>query len=233
MTTACRGWFVAAGCVVLVGFFVLVRWALDQPIDGDSKAGVRRPSEYEVTSGMSVRWRHLHAESMSFKAARIRRRKMGAFVLGGFRVLELEDVRLNLPLPAEMGAIPSPAEKPAEKPAGGARTPSASESRKGKMDGVLEKIGLSGIGRFSGVEIRGIRVGRMTDTGEEPLLAAEKAETRGSSLQLSQCAVFRDGKWESVPKALLEWKKGLRIVWPDGSLDLPELVEAGKAEDGK
>ena len=233
MTIASKRWFVVAGCVVFVGFFMLVRWALDQPLDEKAISPVR-PSEYEIASGMSVRYRHLHAESVSFKAARIRRRRMGAFVLGAFKVLELEDVSLNLPLPAEMGAVTPLAEKkPAEKPADGAKAPAAPESRKGKLDKVLEKIGLSGVGRFSGVMIRGIRVGRITETGAKPLFTAQKAETRGSSLQLSRCEVFRDGKRESVPEARLEWKAGLRLVWPDGSLDLPELVEAGKAEDGK
>ena len=233
MTTACRRWLVAAGCVVLVGFFMLTRWALDQPLDEKAKSRVR-PSEYEIASGMSVRYRHLHAESVSFKAARIRRRKMGAFTLGAFRVLELEDVSLNLPLPAEMGAVTPLAEKkPAEKAAGGAKAPSAPESQRGKLDKVLEKVGLSGIGRFSGVTIQGLRVGRITETGAEPLFTAKRAETRGTSLQLSRCEVFRDGKRESVPEARLYMKDGLRLVWPGGSLDLPELVETGKAEDGK
>ena len=235
MTTACRRGIVAAGCVTLVGFFALVRWAIEQPVDGNSKSGVRRPSEYEIASGMGVRYRHLHAESVSFKAARIRRRSVGAFVLGAFRVLELEDVRLNLPLPAEMGEV-APAEKSAEmeKPADAAKAPFVPATRKdkgrGPMDKVLEKIGLSGVGSFSGVMIRGLRVGRMTDTGAEPLFTAVKAETRGRTLLLSRCEVFRDGKKESVPEARLEWKDGLRLVWSDGSLDLPDLVEASKPE---
>ena len=101
------------------------------------------------------------------------------------------------------------------------------------MDKVLERIGLSGVGRFSGVMIQGLRVGRITETGAEPLFTAKRAETRGTSLQLSRCEVFRDGKRESVPEARLYMKDGLRLVWPGGSLDLPELVEAGKAEVGK
>ena len=222
-----------AGCVALAGFFALVRWALEQPLDGESKSGVRRPSEYEIAGGMSVRYRHLHAESVAFKSARIRRRRMGAFVFGAFRVLELEDVRLNLPLPAEMGEVVPPVEKPAD----GATAQSAPAPRKdksrGPMDKVLEKIGLSGVGRFSGVMIQGLRVGRITETGAEPLFTAKRAETRGTSLQLSRCEVFRDGKRESVPEARLEWKDGLRLVWPDGSLDLPDLVEASKPEAGR
>ena len=225
-----------AGCVALVGFFMLVRWALNQPVEKNSKSGVRRPLEYEIASGMSVRYRHLHAESVSFKAARVRRRRMGAFILGAFRVLELDDVLLTLPLPAEMGAVAPPMEKkPEEKPTGGGKVPSASASHKPRnpLDGVLEKIGLSGVGGFSGVTIRGIRVGRMTDTGAEPLFTAKWAKTRGTALELSQCEVFRDGKRESVPEARLELKHGLRLVWPGGSLDLPDLQEAGKPEVGK
>ena len=233
MTTACRRGLVAAGCVVLVGFFMLVRWALEQPLDKNSKSGVRRPSEYEIASGMSVRYRHLHAESVSFKAARIRRMSIGAFALGAFKVLELEEVSLNLPLPAEMGAVTPPKEKPAEKPADGAMAHAAPEVRKDQLNRALEKVGLSGVGRFSGVMIQGLRVGRITETGAEPLFNAQKAETRGTSLRLSRCVVFRDGKPEPVKEARLEWKDGLRLVWPGGSLDLPELVETGKAEDGK
>ena len=222
-----------AGCVALVGFFALVRWALEQPLDGNSKSGVRRPPEYEIASGMSVRYRHLHAESVSVKAARIRRRRMGAFVFGAFRILELEDVVLNLPLPAEMGAVAPPKEKSAEKPADGAKAPAAPESRKDQLDKALEKVGLSGVGRFSGVTIQGLRVGRMTETGAEPLFTAQRAETRGTSLCLTQCVVFRDGKPESVKEARLHLKDGLRLVWSGGSLDLPELVATEKAEDGK
>ena len=232
MTTACRRGLVATGCVVLVGFFWLVRWALEQPLDGNSKAGVRRSPEYEIAGGMSVRYRHLHAESASFKSARSRRRRMGAIVLGAFKVLELEDVRLNLPLPAEMGEVAPPAERPPDN-AEASSAPSLRKSRsksRNSMDRVLEKIGLSGIGRFSGVAIKGLRVGQMTDTGAEPLFAAMKAETRGTTLQLSRCEVFRDGKKESVPEARLEWKDGLRLVWSGGSLDLPDLVEASKSE---
>ena len=231
MTTACRRCLIAAGCVTLVGFFVLVRWALDQPLDGNVKSAPR-VFEQEIASGMSIRYRHLHAESVSFKSCQMRRRRMGAFVLGGFRVLELEDVLLNLPLPAEVGAVtpttvtPTTEMKPMKKPVNGAKALSATARQENPLDKVLEKVGLSGIGRFSGVAIRGIRVGRMTDTGAEPLFSAVKAETRGSTLQLSRCEVFRDGKRELVPEARLEWKNGLRIVWPDGSLDLPDLVEA-------
>ena len=176
---------------------------------------------------MSIRYRHLRADSVSFSSCRTRRMRMGAFALGAFRVLELEDVRLNLPLPAETGAVAMPVEKPAEGPADDAKAPSAPASRKsqGPLDKVLEKIGLSGVGRFSGVMIRGLRVGRMTDTGATPLFSAMVAETRGAVLTLSQCAVFRDGKWEFVPKARLDWKGKPRLVWPDGSLDLPELQE--------
>ena len=232
MTTACRRGLVAAGCVILVGFFMLVRWALEQPLDEKAKSHVR-PSEYEIASGMSVRYRHLHAESVSIKAARIRRRSIGAFALGAFKVLELEEVSLNLPLPAEMGADMPPKEKRTD----GATAQFAPAQRKDRsrspMDKALEKIGLSGIGRFSGVAIRGLRVGRMTETGAEPLLIALKAETKGASLHLSRCEVFRDGKRESVPEARLHWKDGLRLVWQGGSLDLPELVENGKTGDGK
>ena len=233
MTTACRRGLVAAGCVILVGFFMLVRWALEQPLDKKAISPVR-PSEYEIASGMSVRYRHLHAESVSFKAARIRRMSIGAFALGAFKVLELDEVSLNLPLPAEMGAVTPPAgKKLTEKPENGAKAPSAPESQRGKLDKVLEKVGLSGVGRFSGVMIQGLRVGRITETGAEPLFTAQKAETRGTSLRLSRCVVFRDGKPEPVKEARLEWKDGLRLVWPGGSLDLPELVETGKAEEGK
>ena len=225
-----------AGCVALAGFFALVRWAIEQPVDGNSKSGVRRPLEYEIASGMSVRYRHLHAESVSFKAARVRRRRMGAFILGAFRVLELDDVLLNLPLPAEMGAVAPPMEKkPEEKPADGAKVHAAFEPRKPRnpLDGVLEKVGLSDLGGFSGVTIRGIRVGRMTDTGAEPLFNAQRAEARRAALQLSKCEVFRDGKKELVPEARLEWKDGLRLVWAGGSLDLPDLQESSKPEAGK
>ena len=226
MTTACRRGLVAAGCVALAGFFALVKWAIEQPLDGNVKSAPR-VFEQEIASGMSVRYRHLHAESMSFKSCRMRHRRMGAFVLGGFRILELEDVLLNLPLPAEVGAVtPTTETKPMEKPVNGAKALSAPARRESPLDKVLEKVGLSGIGRFSGVAIRGIRVGRMTDTGAEPLFSAVKAETRGRTLQLSRCEVFRDGKRELVPEARLEWKKGLRLVWPDGSLDLSDLVEA-------
>lgn len=230
MTTACRRGFVAAGCVALVGFLMLVRWALNQPVDDNSKSGVRRPLEYEVASGMSVRYRHLHAESVSFKAVRVRHRRMGAFILGAFRVLELEDVRLNLPLPAELGAVTPPEQK---NPVNGVKAPSAPARRESPLDGVLEKVGLSGIGSFSGVTIHGLRVGRMTDTGAEPLFTAMEAETWGRALRLSRCEVFRDGKKESVPKASLEWKDGLRLVWQGGSLDLPDLQESSEPEDGK
>lgn len=223
MTTVFRRWLVAAGCVVLVGFFFLVRWALNQPLDQNRRSAAR-PSEWEIASGMSVRYRHLHADSVSFRSCRIKRRRMGAFVLGAFKILELEDVCLNLPLPAEMGeSAPS-----TEKPAGGAKDSSAAALRDGRLDKVLEKVGLSGIGRFSGVTIRGLRVGRITETGAEPLFTAKRVETRGTSLSLSRCEVFRNGKTESVPSASLEWKDGLRLVWPGGSLDLPDLTEGGR-----
>ena len=237
MTTACRRGFVAAGCIVLIGFFTLVKWAIERPLDGNVKFPAR-PPEYEIASGMSVRYRHLHAESVSFKAARIRRRSMGAFVLGGFKVLELDEVSLNLPLPAEMGAAASPMEKQAERPTDGEKAPSSRVRREDPLDKVqldkaLEKVGLSGVGRFSGVTIRGLRVGRITETGAEPLFTAQKAESKGSLLSLDSCAVFRNGRPEPVKEARLHLKDGLRLVWSGGSLDLPELVEAGKAEGGK
>ena len=133
----------------------------------------------------------------------------------------------NLPLPAGMGEVAPQMEKPADGATAQAVPAPRKDRSRGQMDKVLEKIGLSGVGSFSSVTIRGLRVGRMTDTGAEPLFTAKRAETRGALLRLSRCEVFRDGKKESVPEARLEWKDGLRLVWPGGSLDLPDLVEAG------
>lgn len=215
-----RWLLVTAGCVVLVGFFVLVRWALNQPLDQKTKPVMRSP-DTEIASGMSIRFRHLHADSMSFRSCQVKRRRMGAFVLGAFRVLELEDVVLNLPFPSEMGGTTS-----SEKPSDGVKPSSSPALQRGRLDKVLERIGLSGIGRFSGVIIRGLKVGRMTETGAEPLFTAEKAEIKGTSLRFSKCQVFRDGKQESVPEAALDRKDGMRLVWQGGCLELPELLEA-------
>lgn len=220
ISAAIRRGLVAAGCIALVGFFMLVRWALDQPLDEKAKTPVR-PSEYEIAGGMSVRYRHLHADSISFKVARIRRRMTGAFAMGDFNVLELENVSLNLPLPAETDAVAPPEDAATASPE------RAFRERRNPLGGLLERIGLSDVGRISGVIVRGLWVGRMTDTGAEQLFFAGEAELRGLLPMFSRCVIVRDGEIEEVPRAWLEMRDGLRLVWPEGSLDLPDLVETG------
>lgn len=221
LTGTCRICFVAAGCVVLVGFFVLVRWALEQPLERNPKSSAG-PSEYEIASGMRVRYRHLPAESLSFKSCWRRSARIGAFVLGCFDILELDELCLNLPLPAEIGDVQPSAEKPVD----AAQTIPVPAPRRGTLDNVFTNIGLPDVGNFCSVNVRGLRVGRMTDTGAELLFTAKSAKTKWTTLYLTGCEVFRDGKRESVPEAQLEWKNGLRLVWSGGSLDLPDVLEA-------
>ena len=173
-----------------------------------------------VAEGMRLWNPKAGVDSIRFDACRIEKMRMGAFALGGFNVLCLDGLVLNLPLPEE--------EEDREQGTGkreqevGKRSP----GRLGATDafaGLLPRSFLQRAGiptrSFSGIRIKGLAVNRVENRRAVPVFAADEAKNRGRVLELKNCRVFTDdGRTNSVgvarlmvqPVPLLFWNGGMR-----------------------
>ena len=154
---------------------------------------------------------------VELKAAKISKRKLGMFSLGGMNVLKLED--LKVVLPAEVGAGDNSAseEVPGSKP-------------RNEAERILHSFGINsdtlrgyaGKLRFSGLEIDGLQVSSLdARTNVVPRFSAKKGELSAEGLELSGCKMFDQGSTNIVNSAIVQHKPSLRLVWRGGEMKLP------------
>ena len=183
-----------------------------------------------VAEGMRLWNPKAGVDSVRFDSCRIEKMRMGAFALGGFNVLCLDGLVLNLPLPME------------EEDSGGKR-----EEGRGKRGGrgaveafaamlprsFLQRAGVPARS-FSGIRIRGLAVNRVENKREVPVFAADEAKNRGRTLELRNCRVFADdGSTNLVGTARLVVQPAPALVWNGGMRKLDDLLPNFSEVKGK
>ena len=182
-----------------------------------------------VAEGMRLWNPKAGVDSVRFDACRIEKMRMGAFALGGFNVLCLDGLVLNLPLDAEDSGVKS--EEGRVKSGGGRGAGDA-------FAGLLPRSFLQRAGvpakSFSGIRIRGLAVNRVENKREVPVFAADEAKNRGRALELKNCRVFADdGSTNSVGTARLVVQPAPALVWEGGMRKLDDLLPNFSEAKGK
>ena len=172
-----------------------------------------------VAEGMRLWNPKAGVDSVRFDACRIEKMRMGAFALGGFNVLCLDGLVLNLPLDAE----------DSEQGRG------KREEGRGKKNGAVEAFAAilprsflqrAGVPAksFSGIRIRGLAVNRVENRRTVPVFAADEAKNRGRTLELRNCRVFEPGRTNLVGTAHLVMQPAPALVWQGGERKLDDLL---------
>ena len=181
-----------------------------------------------VAEGMRLWNPKAGVDSVRFDACRIEKMRMGAFALGGFNVLCLDGLVLNLPLEEDRTAAVSAAD------AGAGRTAAETAAVRGAVEAFAAILPRSFLQRsgvpaksFSGIRIRGLAVNRVVDRRTVPVFAADEAKNRGRTLELRNCRVFADdGSTNLVGTARLVLQPVPALVWQGGMRKLDDLLPA-------
>ena len=172
-----------------------------------------------VAEGMRLWNPKAGVDSVRFDACRIEKMRMGAFALGGFNVLCLDGLVLNLPLDAEDSGAKSEECKVKSERRGAAEAFARLLPRS-----FLQRAGVPARS-FSGIRIRGLAVNRVENRREVPVFAADEAKNRGRTLELKNCRVFADdGSTNSVGTARLVLQPAPALVWQGGMRKLDDLL---------
>ena len=179
----------------------------------------KRTLDRTVAEGMRLWNPKAGVDSVRFDACRIEKMRMGAFSLGGFNVLCLDGLVLNLPLPREEED----------------RKQGTGNGEQGKKNGAVEVLAgllprsfLQRAGlpakSFSGIRIRGLAVNRVENRRTVPVFAADEAKNRGLTLELKNCRVFEPGRTNFAGTARLVLKPAPALVWNGGVRRLDDLL---------
>ena len=178
----------------------------------------QRNFDRTVAEGMRLWNPKAGVDSVRFDSCRIEKMRMGAFALGGFNVLCLDGLVLNLPLEEE-----------------GIRDQGSGNRRSGKKNGAVEAftailprsfLQRAGVPAksFSGIRIKGLAVNRVENKREVPVFAADEAKNRGRTLELRNCRVFEPGRTNLVGTAHLVLQPEPALVWQGGMRKLDDLL---------
>ena len=181
-----------------------------------------------VAEGMRLWNPKAGVDSVRFDACRIEKMRMGAFALGGFNVLCLDGLVLNLPLEEEGMRDEGRGMRNSGKKNGAAEVFSAILPRS-----FLQRAGVPARS-FSGIRIKGLAVNRVENKREVPVFAADEAKNRGRTLELRNCRVFADdGSTNSVGTARLMLQPAPALVWEGGMRKLDDLLPNFSEMKGK
>ena len=185
-----------------------------------------------VAEGMRLWNPKAGVDSVRFDACRIEKMRMGAFRLGGFNVLCLDGLVLNLPLEEEgMRDEGSSFAKATEDKRG--RTGAAEAFAAILPRSFLQRAGVPAKS-FSGIRIRRLAVNRVENKREVPVFAADEAKNRGRALELRNCRVFADdGSTNMVGTAHLVLQPSPALVWEGGMRKLDDLLPNFSESKGK
>ena len=193
----------------------------------------RKEFDRTIAEGMRLWNPKAGVDSVRFDACRIEKMRMGAFALGGFNVLCLDGLVLNLPLPEEeRTAAVSAADAGAGRAAAETAAVRGTAAGRGAVDafaGLLPRSFLQRAGvpakSFSGIRIKGLAVNRVENKREVPVFAADEAKNRGRTLELRNCRVFADdGSTNLVGTARLVVQPAPALVWNGGERKLDDLL---------
>ena len=205
---------------VVLGIAVLCVLAVYRQSPEPREKFRKRNFDRTVAEGMRLWNPKAGVDSIRFDACRIEKMRMGAFALGGFNVLCLDGLVLNLPLDAEDSGVKS--EEGRVKSGGGRGATDA-------FAGLLPRSFLQRAGvpakSFSGIQIRGLAVNRVENRRTIPVFAADEAKNRGRMLELRNCRVFADdGSTNVVGTARLVLQPAPALVWQGGMRKLDDLL---------
>ena len=177
----------------------------------------KRNIDRTVAEGMRLWNPKAGVDSIRFDSFRIEKMRMGMFALGGFNVLCLDGLVLNLPLEEDRTAAASAAD------AGAGRT--ATEAFAGLLPrSFLQRAGVPAR-RFSGIRIRGLAVNRVENRHTVPVFAADEAKNSGQALEIRNCRVFEPGRTNFVGVARLVLQPAPALVWEGGMRKLDDLLK--------
>ena len=226
-------WRMVLFFAVVIGIAVMCVLAVSyKPSEKQTKRKHKISFDRTVAEGMRLWNPKAGVDSVRFDACRIEKMKMGAFRLGGFNVLCLDGLVLNLPLPKE------------EEEGSGNGEPGTANGEPGRKNGATEAFaGLlprsflqrAGVPArsFSGIQIRGLAVNRAENRREVPVFAADEAKNRGRSLELRNCRVFEPGRTNFVGTARLVMQPVPALVWQGGMRKLDDLLPNFSETEGK
>ena len=176
------------------------------------------PLDRNVAEGLRLWNPKTGVDSVRFDSCSIEKMRMGFFALGGFNVLCIKGLVLNLPLEEGMSEE------------GRAKGEEGREKRVAPFAGLLPKSMMERTGliakRFSGIRVDGLQVNRVANRSVVPVFAAKTMKNRGKSLELTNCRVFADdGTTNLVDKAMLRLKPVPALVWSGGERRLDDLLK--------
>ena len=210
---------------VILGIAVLCVLAVYHQSPEPREKFRKRNFDRTVAEGMRLWNPKAGVDSIRFAACRIEKMRMGAFALGGFNVLCLDGLVLNLPLDAEDSGVKS--EECKVKSGVEKRSP----DRFGATDafaGLLPRSFLQRAGvpakSFSGIRIKGLAVNRVENRCAVPVFAADEAKNRGRTLELKNCRVFELGRTNLVGAARVVMQPVPALVWQGGMRKLDDLL---------
>ena len=180
----------------------------------------KRSFDRTVAEGMRLWNPKAGVDSIRFDACRIEKMRMGAFALGGFNVLCLDGLVLNLPLPEEDGE-----QGTGIRERGSAKKDGDLEAFAGLLPrSFLQRAGVPAK-RFSGIRIKGLAVNRVENGRTVPVFVADEAKNRGRTLEFKNCRVFESGRTNLVGTALLVMQPAPALVWEGGMRKLDDLLK--------
>ena len=210
--------------LVILGFAGLCHFAVNHK-SAEKEKLASPPLERTVAEGFRLWNPKAGVDSVRFESCRVEKMRMGFFALGGFNVLCIKGLVLNLPLEEGMSE---------EGRAKGEEGRGMSEEGRGKSEepfaGLLPKSMMERTGliskRFSGIKVDGLSVNRVANRSVVPVFAAERMKNRGKSLELTNCRVFADdGSTNFVARAMLRLKPVPALVWNGGERRLDDLLK--------
>ena len=163
-------------------------------------------------------------DSVRFDSCRVEKMRMGFFALGGFNVLCIKGLVLNLPLEEEGNGEQGLGIR--EQGTGNRALGAGKEALAGLLpESLMKRMGLYAK-RFSGIRVDGLSVNRVANRSVMPVFAAERMKNRGKSLELNNCRVFGDdGSTNLVARAELRLKPVPVLAWNGGERRLDDLLK--------
>ena len=177
------------------------------------------PLDRNVAEGLRLWNPKTGVDSVRFDSCSIEKMRMGFFALGGFNVLCIRGLVLNLPLDAEEEEVKSEERRVKSEGAG-------KEALAGLLpESLMKRMGLYAK-RFSGIRVDGLSVNRVANRSVVPVFAAERMKNRGKTLELNNCRVFGDdGSTNLVGRAELRLKPVPVLAWNGGERRLDDLLK--------
>ena len=206
---------------VVLGIAGLCVFSVNHQVKKDDVKLPPPPLDRNVAEGLRLWNPKAGVDSVRFDSCRVEKMRMGFFALGGFNVLCIKGLVLNLPLDAE------DSEGKREEGRGKSEGQGAGkEALAGLLpESLMERMGLISK-RFSGIRVDGLSVNRVANRSVVPVFAAERMKTRGKTLELSNCRVVGDdGSTNLVSRAELRLKPVPVLAWNGGERRLDDLLK--------